>query len=392
MKKKQPVFCHWLNRLVPLNLIAFLLPLLSCQNQPATYRVYLGTYTGQGSEGIYICLFNTETGQLTELKLAGLSENPSFLAIDKKGRFLYAVNETGNYLNESTGSVSAFAIRNKTGDLQLLKQISSMGAHPAHLSLSQTGQYLFVANYTGGNIAVYPIDANGQLAKPSAFVQHEGTGANPNRQEAPHAHCIASTNNDKFLLVADLGIDKLMLYHFDNTSGSVEPHNPAFIQLEPGAGPRHFAFHPKGEVIYVLNELNSTISVFSFDTITAGMHLKQQIATLPEDYSGENTTAEIEVDIAGRFLYASNRGHNSIVHYEIDPVSGELKTIDWIQSGGMAPRHFTIDPTGKWLLTANQDSDNVVVFRIDPDNGRLEKTSHSLQLSKPVCIRIMPIQ
>lgn len=392
MRTIYPELRCWFCKLAPFKLLAFLLPLLSCQNQPATFRVYLGTYTGQGSGGIYTCLFNAETGQLSDLNLAAHSDNPSFLAIDKKGRFLYAVNETGNYLNESTGSVSAFAIQNKTGDLQLLKQISSMGAHPAHLSLSQTGQYLFVANYTGGNIAVYPIDANGQLAKPSAFVQHEGTGANHNRQEAPHAHCIASSKNDKFLIVSDLGIDKLMLYCFDNTSGVVEPHNTAFIQLEPGAGPRHFAFHPKGEVIYVLNELNSTISVFSFDTITAGMHLKQQIATLPEDYTGENTTAEIEVDMAGRFLYASNRGHNSIVYYEIDPVSGELKTIDWIQSGGMAPRHFTIDPTGKWLLTANQDSDNVVVFSINPADGRLKETSHFLKLSMPVCIRFMPKQ
>ncbi len=390
MKKNHFSFSKWFYRISPYKLIALFLPLFSCQNPPATYRVYLGTYTGKGSEGIYTCQFNSKSGQLSDLKLAVRSDNPSFLAVDQKGQCLYAVNETGTYLNEPTGSVSVFNIHHITGQLELLQQISSLGAAPAHLSLNQTGQYLFVANYTGGNIAAFPINNQGQLGEPTGFMQHEGSGTNRIRQERPHAHCIAVSNNDQYVLVADLGIDKLMFYRFYNTSGSLEPHNPAFVQLLPGAGPRHFDFHPSGEAVYVLNELSSTISVFSFDTATAGMQLRQDIGTLPEDFSGENTTAEIEVDARGRFLYASNRGHNSIVQYAIDPVSGKIKPIAWISSGGKDPRHFTIDPSGKWLLAANQNSDNVVVFRIDPDNGQLKETSNSLQLSMPVCIRFIP--
>jgi len=369
-----------------------LLLLNSCKTPQPASLVFIGTYTGKGSEGIYSCRFNPETGELGKPELSAVTANPSFISLDRKGKFLYAVNEVDAFNNEPTGAVSSFSINRETGKLNFLHQTSSLGKAPAHISMDKTGNYLLVANYTSGSFAVFPIEKDGKPGKYTAFIQDTGSGLNLQRQSGPHAHFIQATSDNRFIMVADLGIDKIMIFRFDESDGSLSASDPAFAKVDPGAGPRHFAFHPSNDFLYVLNELNSTISVFNFDKKTARLNIRQTVPTLPDAFTGYNTTAEIAVDAKGRFLYASNRGENTIVQFAIDPGNGELTPVNRISSGGKTPRNFQIDPTGRWLFAANQDSDNIVVFRIDPENGRLTQTAQSLKVFAPVCISFLPIK
>jgi 6-phosphogluconolactonase len=359
--------------------------LVSCHNPSQNYLVYIGTYTDKGSEGIYSFRFNPETGAVGPAELAVNTENPSFLAIDPQGKYLYAVNEIDTFNGKSAGAVSVYEIE-QSGKLKLQQQVSSQGAGPAHLSLDNAGKFLLVANYNGGNFAIFPVKEDGGLGHFTAFIQDEGSGLDPNRQSEPHAHFIQATMDSRFVMVADLGTDRIMIFKFDASNGSLTPGIPAFIELQPGAGPRHFTFSPSGTSLYVLNELSSSVAVFDFDPATAAYRSRQTISTLPENFEGNNTAAQILVDMEGRFLYASNRGDNSIVQYAIDSDHGELKTVNWTPSGGRTPRNFAIDPTGRWLFAANQDSDNIILFRIDQENGRLTRTSQSMNINSPVCI------
>jgi 6-phosphogluconolactonase len=359
--------------------------LSSCNKSSQEYLVFVGTYTGSGSEGIYSFRFNLETGTVGPAELAANTENPSFLAIDSQGKYLYAVNEIDTFNGESAGAVSVFEIE-QSGKLELQQQVSSQGAGPAHLSLDNTGKFLLVANYNGGNSAIFPVKEDGSLGHFTAFIQDEGSGLDPNRQSGPHAHFIRTTIDNRFVMVADLGIDRVMIYRFNKADGSLSPNDPGFVGLEPGCGPRHFAFSPSGSHLYVLNELSSSVAVFDFDPATASVRSRQTISTLPENFEGGNTAAEILVDMEGRFLYTSNRGDNSIVQFAIDHDHGELKAVDWVPSGGRTPRNFAIDPTGRWLFAANQDSDNIILFRIDQENGRLTRTLESMSIDAPVCI------
>ena len=363
----------------------------SCKTPDQKYLVFVGTYTNTGSEGIYSFRFDPLTGADDSIVLAAKTDNPSFLEIDRQGKFLYAVNELDKSNNEPGGAVSTFSVNRKSGKLDFLGQVSSLGAWPAHLSLDKSGRFLMVSNYGGGNYAVFPLGNDGRPAKHSAFVQNEGSGANAGRQDAPHAHYIQTTNNNRFVMVADLGTDKIMIHRFDETTGALSPANPGFIQSDPGAGPRHFAFSPSGKLLYVLNELTSTITVFDVDPAVPTFTGKQTITTLPDQFTGDNTTAEIVVDAKGRFLYASNRGDNSIVQYSINPKDGSLTSVAWVPSGGETPRNFEIDPTGKWLFVANQNSDNIIIFSIDQESGRLVKTAGSVKVSAPVCIRFVSL-
>lgn len=378
-----------------LRMLFLLSPILSfsrCTSSVDEYIVYVGTYTGHGSNGIYAFRFNPARGDLNPVGLVAKTDNPSFITIDSAGRFLYAVNEIDSFQNQPTGAVSVFAINSKSGKLKLLQQISSLGAAPAHLSLDKSGRYLLVANYNGGNVTVFPIGSDGRLGTHSAFVQNAGSSVNPERQAAPHAHFIQVTGDNKFAMVADLGTDKIMIYKFDATTGSLEPGNPPFVKLDPGAGPRHFAFTSSGNFLYVLNELTSTLTVFNFESTTASLHPQQTISTLPDNFTGVNTASEIRVDAKGRFLYVSNRGDNSIAQFSIDPGNGRLTPVDWVPSKGNTPRNFEIDPTGQWLFAANQNSDNIVLFRIDKESGRLIQTSQSLNIVSPVCICFLSLK
>jgi len=258
--------------------------------------------------------------------------------------------------------------------------------------MDKTGRFLLVANYNSGNIAVFSIGKDGRLGRHSAFIQFSGSGVNPERQSGPHAHFIQVTDDNKFAMVADLGTDKIMIYKFDATTGSLEPGNPPFVKLDPGAGPRHFVFASSGNFLYVLNELTSAVTVFDYESNTASLHPQQTISTLPDHFAGVNTASEIRVDAKGRFLYVSNRGDNSIAQFSINPDNGHLTPVDRVPSQGNTPRNFEIDPTGQWLFAANQNSDTVVLFRIDKESGRLIQTSQSLNIVSPVCIRFLSLK
>jgi 6-phosphogluconolactonase len=352
--------------------------------------VYIGTYTDKGSKGIYAYRFDPVSGESDAIGLVAETPNPSFLAVDPNRKFLYAVNEIDNFNGSRSGAVSVFAIDRASGRLTLVQQTSSLGADPAHVSLDKTGMYLLVANYTGGNIAVFPIEKDGRLGPRSAFVQHAGSSVKKDRQAGPHAHEIQSSNDNQFVLTADLGLDELLVYRFDPKTGSLAPDDPAFTKISAGSGPRHFAISPSGEFVYVVNEMSSTVTVFSYTPASGKLKEQQTISTLPSDFKGENTTAEIEVDAQGKFLYVSNRGDDSIASFAIDPSSGRLSFVERVPTGGKTPRHFTLDPTGKWLFAANQDSNSITIFRVDPSNGHLTASSHVLQVATPVCVVFVP--
>ena len=352
--------------------------------------VYVGTYTRGESEGIYILRIDLKTGALTPVGVARGVVNPSFLAIDPKGRFLYAVNEVADFQGQRSGGVSALAIDTDTGSLRLLNQQPSQGTSPCFVTVDQTGRCILVANYGSGSVAALPIGENGRLGAASATVQHDGSSVNPGRQQGPHAHSINLDAANRFAFAADLGLDKILIYRFDAGEGTLVPNAPASVSVEAGAGPRHFAFHPSGKTAYVINELDCTVTVFSYDSARGELTTLQTISTLPLGFDGNNSTAEIQVHPSGRFVFGSNRGHHSIVVFAVDPDSGQLTYVENQSTQGKTPRGFGIDPSGTFLLAANQDSDNIVVFRIDQDTGALKPTGHSLHVPTPVCVKVMP--
>ena len=343
------------------------------------FQVYFGTYTQETSEGIYSSRFDAETGELSEPRLAAAIESPSFLTLHPNKLFLYAVTET------SEGSVSSFAI-GADGELTKINTQPTNGALPCDLEVDETGRMLVVANYMSGSTIAYSIGEDGALSEPTAFQQHEGSSVHE-RQEAPHAHSVDFTFDNRYVIVSDLGSDKVVTFEADPDSGELTPFSTASVA--PGSGPRHFAFHPSGKFGYSLGELASTVTAMShaggkFETI-------ESISTLPEDFKGHNTTAEIAVHPSGRFLYASNRGHDSIAVFSIDAMSGRMRRDAVIKSGGVRPRNFAIDPSGRYLLAAHQDSDNVVVFRIDQQTGILHATGAEIEVDAAVCVQFVKI-
>jgi 6-phosphogluconolactonase len=359
-----------------------------------SYFMYVGTYTQEGStsKGIYVYRYDSGSAKVTSLGLAAQTINPSFLAVHPNRHFLYAVNELGDYKGQKSGGVSAFAIDNATGKLTLLNEVASGGADPCYISVDKTGKFVLVANYTGGNVSVFPILKDGSLGEASAFVQHTGHGTNPKRQEAPHAHSIDLSPDNRFAIVDDLGLDETLVYKFDSSKGSVTLNDPPFAKADAGAGPRHFALAPNGKFAYVIHEMGSTVSVFDYDAAAGVLHQVQTISTIPKDFTRLNEDAEIEVHPSGKFLYASNRGHDSIAVFAIDPNKGTLSLIEYVPTKGQSPRHFQIDPTGSLLFAENEKSDNIVIFRIDARTGRLAPTGKVLDISQPVCVKFVPIE
>lgn len=356
--------------------------------EPASILVYVGTYTRKGSKGIYTYRFDPALGTL-ELTGAVEAEMPSFLAIHPNKQYLYAVNELGQWQGEPTGAVSAFRIDAETGVLTFLNQRSSQGAAPAHVTVSEDGTFVYLANYSSGTAAVYPVQSDGSLSDAGDVVQHTGSGPDQRRQEGPHAHSITLDPSNRYAYVADLGTDKVMIYDVHSEPGKLLPGNPGFAVVEGGSGPRHLAFHPSGRFVYLINEMGNTIKVFAHDPHSGGLDVLQTVPTLPEGFEGRNTTADIHVLPTGAYVYGSNRGHNSIVVYAVNPDTGMLATVEHVSTQGQTPRNFAIDPTGTYLLVANQDSDNIVVFRIDPDTGRLAPTGEEGQVSMPVCVKFL---
>jgi 6-phosphogluconolactonase len=353
--------------------------------------VYIGTYTGGKSRGIYLFNLDLATGKLAAAGVTP-SENPSYVATDPAQRFLFAVGETDNFGGQKAGSVSAFSRDPSSGALSPLNHESSGGEAPCHLVVDHTGKNLLVANYTGGSVSVFPIGSDGRLQPASAFDQHHGSGTDPARQEKPHAHGVAISPDNRFALVADLGLDRVFVYRFDAERGTITPNDPPWLTTAPGAGPRHVAFHPNGKFVYAINELNSTIALMSYDAEHGRLESRQTISTLPADAKipkTGNTGAELVIHPSGRFLYGSNRGHDSLAIFSIDQETGRLTLVGDQASGGKTPRGFAIDPTGDWLVAANQDSANIVVFRIDRETGRLTPTGITAEVDKPVCVKIL---
>jgi len=355
--------------------------------EPSTVTVFVGTYTGGDSKGIYRFELNTDTGKASAPSLAAEVTSPSFLAIAPSRKFLYAVSEIDAFQGKKTGAVSAFAVDPKTGALTALNAESVGGAGPCHLVVDKAGKNVLVANYGGGSAAVLPIAADGRVKPLSSFAQHKGSSVDKGRQSEPHAHSINLDKANKFAFVADLGLDQVVVYKFDPESGTITPNSPAAAEVAPGSGPRHFAFHPSGSFAYVINELNSTITAFAYDAEKGVLREMQSITTLPSGAKGSNYPAEVVVHPSGRFVYGSNRGHDSIAAFMVDETSGKLTPVGHQGTGVKNPRNFAIDPTGKFLLVANQDLNTVVVFKIDQKTGNLEETGQTVKVGKPVCLR-----
>jgi len=349
-------------------------------------RVYFGTYTRgeNSSKGIYHSMLDLETGKLSEPVLAAEAKNPSFIEFHPNGNFLYAVSESGG-----AGSVSAYALNRDTGDLKFINQQPSGGAGPCHVSIDHVGKNLLVANYGGGNASVIPLKSDGRVGEPTGFVQHAGSSVNPKRQKGPHAHSINVSPDNRFAFVADLGIDKIMIYRLDIEKGTIVANSPAFAKVKPGAGPRHFAFHPNGKYAYVINELDCTVTAFTYNSASGALTEIQTVTTLPNKFEGSNTCAEVRVHPSGKFLYGSNRGHDSIVVYQVDLAKERLIFVEHETADIKTPRNFNIDPTGRFCLVANQGKDSVVVFRIEKETGALEPTGHKISVARPVCVRFL---
>jgi 6-phosphogluconolactonase len=348
--------------------------------------MYIGTYTRTSSKGIYAYRFDSSTGKAIPIGLVAETENPSFLAIHPNQRFLYAANEISKYEGQPAGSVSAFAIDPATHALKPLNRVSSRGSGPCHLAVDKTGKWLFVANYNSGSVAAFPIHEDGSLGEASAFFQHAGSSVNKERQSGPHAHVVALSPDNRFVLVADLGLDRVFTYRIDSAKGGLAPNDPPFVKLAPGSGPRHVAFRPDAKFVYSLNEMLSTVTTFRYDASRGSLKELQTLSTLPKGWNGTSTTAEIVVHPNGRFVYTSNRGDDSIAIFRIDPSHGTLTFVDRTPTQGKTPRNFAIDPSGTFLLAANQDSGSVVTFRIDPKIGRLTPTGDVQNVPSPVCI------
>lgn len=359
--------------------------------EPGKVRVYVGTYTSGASQGIYRLELDLATGALSPAGEPTPAVSPSFLALHPSGRFLYAVNETGESRSDQSGGVSAFTIDTKSGALTFLNRQPSGGSAPCHLSLDKEGRHVLVANYGGGSVEVLPIQADGRLGARSDLRQHDGRGPHPVRQDGPHAHAVNLDPTGALALVADLGLDLLVAYRYDAKRGTLARFERATVKLPAGAGPRHFTFDPQGRVAYVLNELNATITALRYDAAAASFTELQTVPTLPAGFSGENTTAEIVVRPDGRFVYASNRGHDSIATFAVDAATGRLTPAGHQPTLGRQPRNFAIDPTGTFLLAANQGSDSIVVFRIDAASGALAPVGKPVHVPAPVCIRMRAV-
>lgn len=352
--------------------------------------MYVGTYTSGKSEGIYLYRLNLATGELKHVSTTKGVRDPSFLALSPNRRFLYAVNEVEEFENKKSGALSAFAIDQKTGELKLLNQKPTLGGAPCYVVVDRTGRFVLVANYVGGNVAVLPVRSDGSLGDASDLKQGAGSSINTERQEGPHAHCIVLDHSNRFAYACDLGTDKVMIFRFDSRGGKLTPNSTPWVQLKPGAGPRHFTFHPSGNYAYVINELHATVTAFTHDPTSGKLNQLQTVPTLPPGFTAANTSADIHISPDGRFLYCSNRGHDSIAAFKINQRSGELTFVTHESTRGNAPRNFAIDPTGAFLLVANQKSDNIVVFRRDRNTGRLSATEHAAEVPSPVCLKFIP--
>ena len=348
--------------------------------------VYFGSHRSGTNIGFSLAQFDTDTGALTKPGLLLQSPAPAFFVIHPDGRHLYTCN------SGSPGEVSAYEIEPHTGRLTFLNREPAGGIDTSYISLDRTGRYALAANYQGGNIAVFALKPDGSVGDRTALVQHTGSSVNPQRQTHPYAHSIITDPSNRFALVADLGVDKVFVYRFNEKDGSLQTNNFPFVKVAPGSGARHVRFHPNGRWVYLINEIASTIIGFNWDSAAGALTEFQTVSTLPEDFRGASTCAELEVHPNGKFLYGSNRGHDSLAVFAIDQATGRLKLVEHVPSGGKTPRNFAFDPTAKWILCTNHGSDNAVVFRVDEDTGWLTQTGPPVAVPYPFCERFLPVR
>jgi 6-phosphogluconolactonase len=380
------------SRLLRSTMLLSAILLFSETAQAERYRVFVGTYTGGDSisKGVYSCEFDAETGKLSDPVLAAELINPSFLAIHPSGKYLYAVNEVSEGPGRGNGAVTALTI-NADGTLTKINHQASEGGAPCHCNVDATGTNLLIANYGGGNVAVYPISEDGSLKPVSCNIQHEGSSVDKSRQGAPHAHSINISSDNKFAYAADLGLDKIMIYKLDAEAHTLTPASQPAALVTPGGGPRHFAIHPSSKFAYTNNEITMVVTGFSRNPEDGSLKAIQEISTIPAGFDGRKSTAECLVHPSGKFLYVSNRGHETITAYTIDQETGLLTYVENEPTGGKEPRNFFIDPSGKWLLAENQNSDTVYVFSIDQQTGALKPTGDFVTVGRPVCIRMVKL-
>lgn len=372
-----------LSRRILLASAGFALPIRAAQ----PLWLFVGAYTSGKNKGISTLRFDPETGVLSDLNLAIETPNPTFLTLHTNRRLLFAVNEVGSFEGRRAGSVTAFALDRATGRLSLINQVSTGGPGPCHVSLDRTGRMVMIANYGGGSVASYKLLPGGNLSEAISFHQHEGTGPVTGRQQGPHAHCIYPSPQNKFAVACDLGTDHVHIYSLDPAAATLTPASR--VKVADGAGPRHFAWHPKGRFGYVINELSNTVTACRWDESSGKLEPFATMSTLPPGFTGQNSTAEVVVHPNGKWLYGSNRGKDEIVFAALD-AQGKPEFQQSIPVQGQIPRNFVLDPSGRWLLAANQKTDNIIVFRIDQASGRLESTGHGMTIGAPVCLRFLP--
>ena len=347
--------------------------------------VYFGTHRSGTNVGFSLAHFDTDTGALTKPEFLMQSPAPAYFVIHPDGRHLYTCN------SGSPGEVSAYEIEPHTGALKFLNRLPAGGGDTSYDSLDKTGRYLFAANYAGANIAVFALKPDGTIGDRTAFVQTTGKGVNPQRQAQAYMHSIIADPSNRFVLAADLGVDKVFIYRFDEKDGSLTPNDPPSVAVAPGSGARHVKFHPNGRWVYLINELASTVIAFNWDSTNGALAEFQTVSTLPADFNGASACAELEVHPNGKFLYGSNRGDDSLAVFAIDQMTGRLTPVEHVPSGGKSPRNFAFDPTGKWIICSNHDSDNAVVFRVDENTGKLTQTGQPVSVPYPFCERFLPV-
>jgi 6-phosphogluconolactonase len=372
--KTLPLFC----------LVLFAVPPIRSALVADTF-VYFGSHSSGPGIGFSLARFDIETGALTKPEFLLEAKEPAFFVFSADGSRLYTCN------SGTPGGLSAYAVEPHTGHLRLLNRVLTGGGDTSYLSLDRTGRYVLVANYDGGNVAVFALKPDGAIGDWTAFDQHTGRSVNPRRQTHAYAHAIVLDPTNRFVLVPDLGVDKLFVYRFDEKSGALTPNDPPFAAIAPGSGPRHVRFHPNGRWVYLINEIARTIVAFAWNTSDGTLTPFQTATTLPADFSGVSTCAELEIHPNGRFLYGSNRGHDSLAVFAIDQDTGRLTPVEHVSSGGKTPRNFAFDPTGQGIVLTNQDSSNAVVFRVDAATGRLTRTGDPVSVPAPFCERFLTV-
>ncbi|MBI2686740.1 MAG: lactonase family protein [Acidobacteria bacterium] len=365
---------------------------LAAKTGPGKFRVYVGTYTRRDSKGIYTFVLDTAAGTLTPEGLAAETENPSFLAIHPSGNYVYACGELDKFQGQASGSLNAFKIDHASGKLERLNVVAAGGTSTCHVNISRNGKFAVLANYGSGSCAAFAIGSNGKLGERTAFHQHSGSSVDPGRQTTPHAHSVNFDHQNKHVIVADLGLDQVKVYNFNSGTGAMTPNEPAFTKVKPGSGPRHFSFHPSGKYAYVINEMACSVTAFHWDAKKGTLSEIETVTTLPVPVQRGYSTAEVVAHPNGRFVYGSNRGHNTIAVFQVDTATGKLKSVEHKSTQGAIPRNFAIDPTGQFLIAANQNSDSLVLFRINQSTGALDPAGPPVKAPVPVCVRYLAMR